>query len=762
MKKISIFLALLISSIYALAQKETYIWYFGNHAGIDFNSGAPVGLSNGAFDTNEGSSSICDGLGNLLFYTDGDKCYDKNHNVMPNGSGLLGGWSSSQSALIVKQPLSANLYYVFTCDEFSGADGLSYSIVDMSLNGGNGDITTKNVQLYTPTSEKITAVKNFFTGDVWVITHEMGTNNFVAHSITSAGINPVPVISGAGTIYSTFSNSEIGMLKASHNGKRLAASIHGLSTYEFYDFDNATGIVSNAITCTNSQYSGAYGLEWSGNNRFVYGAIEGTGSIYQWDMQAGSAAAICSTAMQIGTSVSGGLGTLQMGPDKKIYHALNQGLAYLSVINYPDSLGMACDYDDQGFTLPSPATSRLGLPNFVASYFGNLAFVNNLCLGDTTSFAVADSISVIAAAWDFGDPGSGPANNAYTFSANHYYSSPGVYNVQLINVYLNGTSDTIPLTVTINVPTPVSLGNDTTVCIGQSLVLNPGLFNSYLWSNSATTSSISVSNSGAYSITVTDPNGCKAQDSILITFVPCVGVIANIAASDSAFCDKNCIDFTDLSQNNPTSWMWYFAGGSPDTSTLQHPQSICYNNYGSFDVTLVACNSAGCDSVVFQNFITEFQLPAAPIVTLTGNTLSSTPAFAYQWFIVGDTTVYSTAQSFTPAVNGNYYVLISDTNGCQVPGNVVGFYSSLQTSQQPSCHIYYQQQQHALVIPCLSQLSEKEVTYTIYDVHGKCVQSGIKSMGQNNNLLLSHVVDGIYLVSLHSQHQTYTYKFIKN
>src|ERR1700741_32877 len=126
-----------------LSQKQTNFWYFGTLAGLDFNSGAPVFMTNGALNTAEGSSSISDAAGNLLFYTDGVSVWNKNHVQMPNGSGLQGAASTTQSALIIPNPGNPNLFYIFTLPD-EGSGNFCYSVVNMSLLSGTGDVTIKN------------------------------------------------------------------------------------------------------------------------------------------------------------------------------------------------------------------------------------------------------------------------------------------------------------------------------------------------------------------------------------------------------------------------------------------------------------------------------------------------------------------------------------------------------------------------------------------------------------------------------------------
>lgn len=124
------------------AQKEANFWYFGEYAGLNFGLGVPVALTDGALDTGEGCSSISTGSGNLLFYTDGTTVWNKNHQVMENGTGLHGHSSSTQSGLIVPNPSNTNIYYIFTVDAKDNNlfYGLQYSVVDISANGGLGRV----------------------------------------------------------------------------------------------------------------------------------------------------------------------------------------------------------------------------------------------------------------------------------------------------------------------------------------------------------------------------------------------------------------------------------------------------------------------------------------------------------------------------------------------------------------------------------------------------------------------------------------------
>jgi large repetitive protein len=149
------------------SQNQGDIWYFGDHAGVDFRYGSPVAITNGQTKLynghNEGSAVISDAKGNLLFYTDGTTIWNRNHQVMSNGSGLLGNISSTQSAIIVPDPSNPHRYfYVFTvgsgfCCNGSIHDGLRYSKVDMCGDGRNGEVMAgqKNIMLLDSVAEKL-------------------------------------------------------------------------------------------------------------------------------------------------------------------------------------------------------------------------------------------------------------------------------------------------------------------------------------------------------------------------------------------------------------------------------------------------------------------------------------------------------------------------------------------------------------------------------------------------------------------------------
>jgi hypothetical protein len=351
-------------SLNAFAQGEKTNWYFGKGAGIIFSGEGATPTSSRLF-TEEGSATLSDKDGNLLLYTNGITVWNRNHKVMPNGNGLMGGKSSTQSALILPKPNSENIYYIFTTDIQAQSNGLRYSIVDMSKDGGNGDLVYKNNFMIAPATEKLTAVRHSNGRDWWVLAHRWNSNGYMAFLVNSEGVSTQPVLSMVGTVHGGPNRKAIGYLVPSPDGTRLAAALwNDDSNFEILKFDRSTGKISDPILLKG--FAEAYGVAFSPDGSKLYGTTygkeSGKGQVVQFDLNAGSQDAITKSAVVVGISGSPKVGALQLGPDGKIYMARKDNY-YLGVINHPNAKGEACKYIDNGFHL-GKQKSDLGLPNF--------------------------------------------------------------------------------------------------------------------------------------------------------------------------------------------------------------------------------------------------------------------------------------------------------------------------------------------------------------------------------------------------------------
>jgi gliding motility-associated-like protein len=478
----------------AYAQKEAAIWYFGESAGLDFNSGSPVTLSNGKLTTNEGCATISDKDGKLLFYTDGSYVYNKNHQIMSNGYGLLGNKSSTQSAIIVPKPRNPYVYYIFTVDEPNELNtdettsndrdapnnGLNYSQVDMRLNNGLGDIvsTEKNVHLITynksddveekfKCSEKITAVQHGDGISFWVITHFIDT--FYSFKISTQGVNKTPVkrTTTLNIPIGGYLLNALGYLKVSPNSKKLAIAnnasrrtnatgpksqtVRNTGNVLLYDFDSVTGAVSNGITLLNN--SNPYGVEFSSKTKKLYvteNHFDSGGDkivesvLIQFDLKNPN---IPSSKTVIETSPLYISGALQLAIDEKIYRAgylaSDFGSNRLSVINNPELDGTNCNYVQNAIDLKTGIVKQ-GLPPFITSLFLYTFQYEFNCLGDSTHFFITTVETVDSVLWNFGDGTTSTDLDAY-----HVYENTGDYTVTLTKIVNGETRDPIEKTISI-------------------------------------------------------------------------------------------------------------------------------------------------------------------------------------------------------------------------------------------------------------------------------------------------------------------------
>ncbi|OFY96853.1 MAG: hypothetical protein A2309_07735 [Bacteroidetes bacterium RIFOXYB2_FULL_35_7] len=239
--------------------------------------------------------------------------------------------------------------------------GFRYSIVDMTLDGGLGDITLKGIQICDSVAESICGIKHINGNDYWVIVHKLNNNSFYVYQITNSGILP-PVITNIGL--AAYSNA--GQMTTSVDGSKIGYSAIGKTM--LFDFDNSTGMLSNYINL--NKYT--FGCSFSANCRFFYACYNAApyDKIYQFDLYASNIpASVFEIANSTGTN---GLCNMQLAPNGKIYIA-RMNSNYLDVINNPDFSDTLSNYIANDFYLGGQL-SKGGLPNFINGLFGQCSF----------------------------------------------------------------------------------------------------------------------------------------------------------------------------------------------------------------------------------------------------------------------------------------------------------------------------------------------------------------------------------------------------
>ena len=484
----------------SLNEKFINTWYFGQRAGLDFNAATdsipPVVLTNGQMVAPGGPATMSDANGALLFYSNGVQVWNRNHVPMPNGSGLGPAVNATvnDGPVAVRRPGSTTQYYLFTQDA-AGAGGVYYSLIDMSLNGGLGDVVTgqKRVPLARRTTEKMTAVLHANGCDVWVLVHGWGDpalgnepgwpaaehrgDAFLAFRVTPTGVVTTPVVSTVGPLHapSVAPRAYKGQIKVSPNGQRLAVAryndgpVPANGTVELYDFSDATGTVSNPRAVATGE-GGYYGVEFSPGLSLLYVTVQrataaaDSARLLQFNLDSTNIAA---TRKVIAASATDTLGSIQAAPDGKLYVS-RRNLPALGVVNRPDSVGRFCRYRPAGQPLGG-RLSGLGLPNFVQSFLVKVGFGYRSTACQVIAFEAGTSIpNPETYAWDFGEPGSGAANTASIEKPSHSYAAPGVYTITL-TITKSCLCKTIKSSILVpGSPTAGSIGADQSLCAGAT------------------------------------------------------------------------------------------------------------------------------------------------------------------------------------------------------------------------------------------------------------------------------------------------------
>lgn len=365
---VMLFILVVLAARNVSAQRQATNWYFGNKSGLNLENVTYV-MSDGALISNASCASICEPTGDLRMYTNGNTIWNAKHLIVANGTDIAGNANGSQGAIIVPVPTSNHLFYVFTApangvNTMGQPDSLRYTIVDMSANGGMGAVEAlhKNVPIYGVVEEKLTAVYDANGIDVWIIAHGFKNNKYVAYKLTQDGLEG-PVESTLGIADNLGGR---GCMKASPNGAKIARALTLQNKVELVDFNNATGVVSNASAI--GSLPGCYGVEFSSYSSRLFVTTVGVNQNYinQFDLKQPSITDIIASKYTITPPDQVYPTALQLGYNGIIYMS-NAQSSSLGKIQNADTLGAFLNYTHDAIDLAG--TTMNGLPCFNQSYF---------------------------------------------------------------------------------------------------------------------------------------------------------------------------------------------------------------------------------------------------------------------------------------------------------------------------------------------------------------------------------------------------------
>ncbi len=477
MKKTFLFYFVLLT-LNLCAQNHDNIWLLGYGGGsqsvndttfgisiLQFTEG-DLHISNNQFiemNFNDTDASVADSLGNLLFYFNGIYIEDHSFNTMLNGEELnewnLTGYDLPQGGLILPYPEHPN-QYILIHETLGWVDPPAwwlevlesyYSIIDMTGNGGLGEVILKKEPLIIDTLEagKIVATKHANGRDWWIVLNESHSNRYYSVLLAPEGLT----ISNSQTI-GLPTEQGLGQSVFSPDG-RFYIMFNTVDTelgqfVEIYDFDRCSGDLSNhrRIQYDEDAFSGGVGI--SPNSRFLY--ISSYQYIYQYDLWADDIEATKET-VAIYDGYEAPFAThfylAQLAPDGKIYLSCSNGVTVLHVIHQPNEKGFACNVEQHGIHLP--IYNGASMPNFPNFRLGPLdgsscdtLGLDNLPIAkfrydqdtlDYLNFEFTDLSYYEPAAWewDFGD-----GFTSQDTCPVHAFQQSGVYEVCLTVSNVNG------------------------------------------------------------------------------------------------------------------------------------------------------------------------------------------------------------------------------------------------------------------------------------------------------------------------------------
>jgi hypothetical protein len=367
--------------------KYDYTWLLGagNISGpnaisggmiLDFNQNPPL-LTQHPLPVSNAFAMINDKNGNLVAYTDGCRVLNKKDEIMVDGQPLSpgdlynefctdnGSFPSYQGQLFLPFPDSNNKYILFHIASNSPLwtkNLLDYSILDASLDNGNGIVISKNNIIVQDTfADYITATRHANGRDWWVIAPKRWKNTYHTCLVTPDGVKgPWSQIIGDNTPGINCCGQAI----FSPDGSKYIKAIpkNGI---QILDFDRCSGQFTNPIyisTLTDS--IGASGAAVSPNSRFLY--IPTSLKVWQYDLESSDVAASRKTVAVYDGFTAPFATTFYQAmttPEGKIFISCTNSNKYMHIIHNPNEEGIACNIEQHGFQMPT--VQWISIPNFI-------------------------------------------------------------------------------------------------------------------------------------------------------------------------------------------------------------------------------------------------------------------------------------------------------------------------------------------------------------------------------------------------------------
>jgi gliding motility-associated-like protein len=678
MKKQLLLSFLVISINITIAQNQANYWFFSKHCGIDFNSGLPVMVDGGQTYENSGNATISDIHGNLMFYTEFQCVFNKNHQIMLNGSNMIIPGHFGRS--IVKLPNQENIFYIFTAVHPQYSTGFYYSIVNMSLDGGVGAVMQKDIPVESAmdAADRIVSVRKQGSESIWVITRKFIQDGFASFLVDNTGFNPNPVFSLMPD--QNASIGEWGYIKISYDKKYLVSSYMNGKKIEVNKFNASSGQVEYLYTLVNPggiSFTLA-GIEFSPDSKYLYVSYNkslDTNVIYQFEVKyIIDEEQFNNSAILVGSGAGMGM---QLARDGKIYCSASiepNPYHYVSVIHQPWIRGEGCMYELNAIDM-YPGEVEWSLPNILLDYLLRFEWTGEQCQGYPIQFKPNFIPTPDSIIWNFDELA--PGSVTTELSPTYAFKYSGVHEVKVDVWYPSGRYEHTSREIEIFPSPQPDLGSDTLICNGSSITLNANCQADFFsWSTGQFgVSSITVSDSGTYWVKGKfSDSGCEGYDTVHIGFhQPTIIDEANLQITPTT-CNGASGSITGLTAlGSPLyAYQWLDLSGNPYGTTIDATGLPA----GQYQLTIIDGN--GCETIsdvytiedAGDLQVTQVQTTRPHCFRNDGQIIISafSPSGSLLEYSIDDGASYTIDSVFSGLLAGDYVIRIQDTNGCE------GFY----------------------------------------------------------------------------------------
>jgi hypothetical protein len=391
-------LQFLCLSIYGQG-KEDYTWILGYppndpivHTGGTILNFKAAEIEKNTFHISvqmSNGTQISDDKGDLLFYSNGCKILNGKHKLIESGENInpgalhdewcdstnINSYSTAQGLLSLPWPGRPDEYAMFhlgwfRLDHSPGTYYLRdfyYTQIDMEANGGLGKVVDKNHLMLQDDMlvDNLTAVRHGNGRDWWIVQPRGFSDSIYMYLLTPYGIEG-PRVERTG-LRLNWRGFNAGQVAFSPDGTKYVRANY-IDGVDILDFDRCKGkfCCTKRLPYPGSPDDQATGVAVSPSSRYLY--VSALTKLFQYDLWAKD---VESSKIQIGVydnfiDSTGFLPTSfyqqMLAPNGKIYMTSTNGVIYLHTIHQPDSAGLACDFRQHDFKLPT--LHGFCVPNF--------------------------------------------------------------------------------------------------------------------------------------------------------------------------------------------------------------------------------------------------------------------------------------------------------------------------------------------------------------------------------------------------------------